>query len=392
MLIRITSEYFCAGIIYYKTKDNICAPIIKYMEKWSLKKIKRYCNNKGYNYKIIKSKKRRKIMKKKSHILIIDGNLFARKMFYKFKYLKTKTSISELAKYSPGIVVDAFPDKNKKIKLNKTQIKFNESNGESKKYLEMNDTDKRINEIITHQKDITIMTGIIYGMLRSLINVYRTFSIKYTVICYDPGKILSKEKGRTDFRSSIDNTYKASRESKDSTEFYNQLKIAQHILFLLGIEQSWTSSFEADDLLQFYSKIVFKKNKCLLLTSDHDLFQCISNKDSILLIGNNSKIYTKNNFIEDYGISPSKYRDVMSISGCRGDEVNGIVGIGETKAIEAIKEFGSLKNLKKEFGNGQDNLSKGTKALLRVEKEDNNYETIKLTRKLISLYGNKPGF
>jgi hypothetical protein len=43
LVIRITSPYFCAGIV-----EGRAAPIIKYMQSWTLEKIQEYCNKKKW--------------------------------------------------------------------------------------------------------------------------------------------------------------------------------------------------------------------------------------------------------------------------------------------------------------------------------------------------------
>lgn len=44
MMLRITSDYFCAGVII-KEKT---APIIKYMLEWNENRIRFYCSQKGW--------------------------------------------------------------------------------------------------------------------------------------------------------------------------------------------------------------------------------------------------------------------------------------------------------------------------------------------------------
>lgn len=44
MLIRITSNYFCAGLIL----GERAAPIISYMKNWSFDEILNYCNKKKW--------------------------------------------------------------------------------------------------------------------------------------------------------------------------------------------------------------------------------------------------------------------------------------------------------------------------------------------------------
>lgn len=52
-MVRIDAPHFCAGL----DGDGIgawrCAPILRYMEHWSLGRIKRYCRKKGWRCDII---------------------------------------------------------------------------------------------------------------------------------------------------------------------------------------------------------------------------------------------------------------------------------------------------------------------------------------------------
>lgn len=49
MLIRVTSNYFCVGVVVGK----IAAPIIKYMKNWSKERIIAYCKKRGWKYEIV---------------------------------------------------------------------------------------------------------------------------------------------------------------------------------------------------------------------------------------------------------------------------------------------------------------------------------------------------
>jgi len=51
MLLRIMSNYFVAG----KDGKNV-APIIKYMKNWSDSDVRRYCNKKGWEFEIIRTR------------------------------------------------------------------------------------------------------------------------------------------------------------------------------------------------------------------------------------------------------------------------------------------------------------------------------------------------
>jgi len=106
------------------------------------------------------------------------------------------------------------------------------------------------------------------------------------------------------------------------------------------------------------------------------------------MIGASSEtIFTRKDFKKEFGIVPQRYRDVMSLYGCPGDSVGGLLGIGKTTAAALIRNFGDLKNLLKNFEN-QKHTPTVTKAL--TEDKKNKWKIVKTTRKLISLYGKSP--
>lgn len=49
MLLRITAPHFVAGIV----KQGAVAPIIRYMEGWTLAKIKAYCRSRGWTLEVL---------------------------------------------------------------------------------------------------------------------------------------------------------------------------------------------------------------------------------------------------------------------------------------------------------------------------------------------------
>lgn len=65
-LVRIVAPHFVAGLVTYSSKKrwrypeatistrcHICAPIISYMERWSIANIARFCNHKGWKYEFV---------------------------------------------------------------------------------------------------------------------------------------------------------------------------------------------------------------------------------------------------------------------------------------------------------------------------------------------------
>ena len=323
-----------------------------------------------------------------SYILIVDGNLFARKMFYKFKHLSSKLSPEELGIISP------IYQKNILAKLyvqGQDKEIFDKQSGTTVKI-----TDRRIGErikqITAQKSEIKIKTGTAYGVLRSLISLCNNYSISKIVFCYDPQ---NRERSKH-YRFFLDKDYKAYRDKRsienmpETIDFYEQLRLSQQILHNIGIIQTWTDNYEADDLLQYYANKIYKKKKCLILTNDHDLFQIISPAKSLVKIGKNPSLYTIEDFNKEFNILPNQWLDVMSLCGCSGDDVKGLPGIGEKIAVDLIKEFITIENLLKSYKKSKSpTLTPKVISILNEDKKKH-FSEIKHTRRLVKLYGLSP--
>lgn len=323
-----------------------------------------------------------------SYILIVDGNLFARKMFYKFKHLSSKLTSQEL-----GVISPIF-QKNVLAKLyvqDQDQEIFSKQQGVTVKV-----TDKKIGEkikqITAQSSEIKIKTGIAYGVLRSLISLCNNYDISKMVFCYDPqNRNRSKH-----YRFFLDKGYKAYRDKRsvekvaETIDFYEQLKLSQHILHNMGIKQTWTESYEADDLLQYYANKIYRKKNCLILTNDHDSFQILNPLNSLVNIGKNPYLYTWKGFKKDFDIMPKQWLDVMSLCGCSGDDVKGLQGIGEKIAVDLIREFETIENLLKSYRRTKGSTL--TPNIVKILDKDRkkNFSEIRHTRKLVKLYGLSP--
>ena len=323
-----------------------------------------------------------------SYILIVDGNLFARKMFYRFKHLSSKLTSQELGIISPIFQKNILAKRYVQSQDNEV---FNKQQGVTVKV-----TDRRIGEkikqITAQSSEIKIKTGIAYGVLRSLISLHKNYDISKIVFCYDP-----QNRNRTKhYRFFLDKGYKAYRDKRsiekvaETIDFYEQLKLSQHILHNMGIKQTWVERYEADDLLQYYANKIYKKKSCLILTNDHDSFQILNPLNSLVNIGKNPYLYTWEDFKKDFDIMPKQWLDVMSLCGCSGDDVKGLPGIGEKIAVNLIREFGTIENLLKSYRKSNNPVltSKVVEILNRDKKKS--FSEIRHTRKLVKLYGLSP--
>lgn len=213
-------------------------------------------------------------------------------------------------------------------------------------------------------------TGVIYGFLKSLSGFQDLFNTSNFVFCWD---------SKTSKRKEIYPEYKAQREKKEYTDeeiefdraFRKQMKkLRTTYLPMIGFRNVFVQKgYESDDII---ASICCQENKSIdnefvIISSDKDLYQCISPSVSFYN-PQTSKILTFQGFKKKYGIESYEWGNVKSLAGCTTDNVKGIEGIGEIRAIQ--------------FLNG--NLNPKSKAMQNIKNPDSD-EILFRNQKLVIL-------
>ena len=181
-------------------------------------------------------------------------------------------------------------------------------------------------------------TGVIYGFLKSLIGFQRLFNTSNFVFCWD---------SNTSKRREIYPEYKANRKDKEYTDeeiefdkaFRKQIKkLRTTYLPMIGFKNVFIQrGYESDDIM---ASVALQLSQCgneaIIITSDHDLYQCISANVSCYNPQTN-KIMTLQGFKKQYGIESYEWVLVKAIAGCTSDNIEGIKGVGEKTAIKYLK-------------------------------------------------------
>jgi DNA polymerase-1 len=190
------------------------------------------------------------------------------------------------------------------------------------------------------------VTGTIYGFLESLIGFQDLFNSCDFVFCWD---------SRTSKRKEIYSEYKANRQRKEYTKedmefdkaFRKQMsKLRTTYLPMIGFKNIFIQKgYESDDIIASICNNNEKRknnNEIVIVSSDSDLFQCVSYCTSLYNPQTN-KMLTLQNFKRQYGINPVRWGLVKSLAGCVTDNVKGIKGVGEKTAVKYL-----LNKLKKD--------------------------------------------
>lgn len=155
-----------------------------------------------------------------------------------------------------------------------------------------------------------------------------------------------------EYRRQIDPEYKANRKSKDieQEQCIEALKGALKVFQAVVYDEP---NFEADDVIATLAAKIALANKTVgIVSNDKDLSQIVAYApDFIRLLqpeydqnqGRNVYKELDSELIkEKYGVYPEQMVEYLAIKGDKADNVSGINGLGDKKAIEILTNFGSI--------------------------------------------------
>ena len=104
-----------------------------------------------------------------------------------------------------------------------------------------------------------------------------------------------------------------------------------------GIQVHRRPCLEGDDLIATAVRDLGPAERAIIITSDGDLYQCIS--PSVGWFDPTKGLFIRNDsdFREMKGVTPRDWSRVKSIAGCPGDGVPGVGGVGEKTAIAYLR-------------------------------------------------------
>lgn len=190
-----------------------------------------------------------------------------------------------------------------------------------------------------------IETGVIFGFLSRILELSEKFKTRNFVFAWDSAGSL-----RRDFFPEYKEKRRAKRKTgtEEEKKFYASIatqlnKLEKHILPQIGFSNSFSAKgYEADDII---ADIVMGYGGCLIVTNDEDMFQLLHLSD--IFKPTKQELWDKELFVKTYGIQPEQWEDIKAIGGCTTDEVPGIPGVGEGRALQWIK--GEMKSTTKAF-------------------------------------------
>jgi len=186
-----------------------------------------------------------------------------------------------------------------------------------------------------------LATNATFGFTRMILKLFDEIKPKYLAVVLDA-------KGPT-FRHELYEDYKATRPPMPD-DLVEQLPYIKAIVKGLNVKMIEKEGYEADDIIGTLARKGEQKDfLVVIVTGDKDFRQLISPQIS-LWDTMKDKFTDYETFIEEYGLEPDQFIDLMGLSGDSSDNIPGVPGVGEKTAMGLVKDFGSLEGVFEHLG------------------------------------------
>jgi 5'-3' exonuclease len=177
------------------------------------------------------------------------------------------------------------------------------------------------------------------GSTNTILAVAEEEDPRATVACFGPES--------ADYRVKLYPPYHADRPPMPDHLAY-QWELAAQLYRALGWHVEHGGDLEADDVLGSLASAEEEAGgEALILTGDRDMFQCASERVTVLLLGGRGKVGPQrvgpSEVERRYGVSPAQVPDFIALRGDPSDGLPGAPGIGEKRAADILRRHGSLE-------------------------------------------------
>lgn|SRR3990167_338433 len=192
--------------------------------------------------------------------------------------------------------------------------------------------------------DDGIETHVLYSLFQSIFSLLRDFKTRYFIFTWDVGHSKRRKLIYPEYKGNRKEHRERSTEEKQKWEsFYRQLNMSRKIFTYLKIPQVFIPGFEADDLMSLLGNIYCKKYKTVIVSSDKDLLQCL-NPNLQVYNPMQKKLWDYSLFSRqlDCKVTPDQYSFARAIMGDKGDNIDGIHGVGIKTALQIVQDIEHL--------------------------------------------------
>ena len=135
---------------------------------------------------------------------------------------------------------------------------------------------------------------------------------------------------------------------ESSSMKYQIVKLIQY-LNMLPVTTICMDNVEADDVIALLARSYFSGlgKKCTIMSTDKDFLQLVDD-DVTVYSPTKRAVYTPEKVSLEYGIHPNNFLLYRTIDGDRGDNIDGMKGVGEKKLKTAFPELATDTQINRE--------------------------------------------
>lgn len=178
-------------------------------------------------------------------------------------------------------------------------------------------------------------TNAIFGFVRMVLDVQKKVSPTHIAVAWDTPE--------PSFRHKEYEGYKATRKPMPE-DLTVQVPVVQEIVKAYRFAEFSAVGYEADDVLATIVSRLPEGTDVLIISRDKDIRQILREGVSIYDT-KTGRLYTVDDFREEFGFEPSFFPDYLALVGDKSDNIPGVSGIGKKTAMQLIRRFGSLERL-----------------------------------------------
>jgi DNA polymerase I len=149
------------------------------------------------------------------------------------------------------------------------------------------------------------------------------------------------------FRHEMYDQYKANR-AKTPEDLHPQADMIEELLNELGVPVLRQDGFEADDIIATMAEACRAEGReCYVISADKDLLQLVGGPVKVLRPGKDTgySVIGPEEVNAEWGVSPERILDILSLTGDASDNIPGVPGIGDKTAVKLISEYGTLDDI-----------------------------------------------
>lgn len=235
-----------------------------------------------------------------------------------------------------------------------------------------------------------VMVNAVYGYAKLLLKVIKDVKPDIVLAAFDVA-------GDT-FRHNQFEQYKANRVAADQ-DLYDQIPLVKEMLKAIEIPILELAGYEADDIIGTIAEQTSKtSNELIIVTGDMDTMQLVKPQISVYTLRksiNDTVIFDTEAVIAKYQIHPDQVCDFKGLKGDPSDNIPGVPGIGDLRAVNLLKRFETLENIYKfidKYTKFEDITKEDREALTKsiFENLKNNKEQAFFSRELATIITDAP--